>query len=450
MLARAQFTISDLTDGRGVQSVDVWYYLSTSSTKQSGGSWSTTAPAWANGKYMWSKTVTTYTNGTSSESAPVCITGAKGATGSTGAAGKGVSSIKEQYYLSASKTAQTGGSWADTPPVWSVGKYMWTRSVITYTDGTTATTTPYCDTGWEAVNELKVGGRNLLRNSASQPTLSGSDYKDVSEREQGKITTLQETRGNAYCRVDSLLTKTPAEITEQIGAEYSFSIDVKVTGSVDGLGAYFDVRTADDPANILQCSAFHDGTTCNQWVRLKGTGAVTSAEGARAIVIILWGSSTAGSTIEYRNLKVEAGNVATDWTPAPEDVEGAIEDVTERVTVNETDILQLGDRINAKVSETTYLQDMAGKVSQSQLAEVRQALTALTADKATVEFVQGKTNDLSEAVKKLQETLHTYFEFNAQGYMEVGKRGNAFTTRLDNEKLAFLQNGREVAYISIS
>ena len=64
--------------GVGITSVDVYYYLSTSPTELTGGSWVTTAPEWVNGSYMWSKTVTTYTKGDPTETDPVCITGAKG------------------------------------------------------------------------------------------------------------------------------------------------------------------------------------------------------------------------------------------------------------------------------------------------------------------------------------------------------------------------------------
>ena len=46
--------------GVGVKAVDVLYYMSTSATSLSGGSWQTTSPAWVNGKYMWSKTKVTY------------------------------------------------------------------------------------------------------------------------------------------------------------------------------------------------------------------------------------------------------------------------------------------------------------------------------------------------------------------------------------------------------
>ena len=139
--------------GVGVSNVDVMYYKSTSATSLSGGSWVTTDPGWENGKYIWSKTIITYTDKTTDESTPVCITGAKGSTGGTGAKGetgangKGVSSIVEQYYQSTSATTLTGGSWSEEYPGWVNGKYIWTRSVITYTDKSTVTTTAVCVTG---------------------------------------------------------------------------------------------------------------------------------------------------------------------------------------------------------------------------------------------------------------------------------------------------------------
>lgn len=136
-----------------VSFVDVEYYLSTSATSLSGGSWSTTAPTWVNGKYMWSRTVTIDGSGNKTYSPNqngVCIAGAKGDkgdTGGTGATGKGVKSIVEQYYKSTSATAMSGGSWSTTYPGWENSKYIWTRSVITYTDNTTSTTTAVCVTG---------------------------------------------------------------------------------------------------------------------------------------------------------------------------------------------------------------------------------------------------------------------------------------------------------------
>lgn len=151
-----------------LETVDVEYYLSTSATSLSGGSWSTTAPTWVNGKYMWSRTVKTDGAGNKTYSPSqngVCIAGATGATGAkgdrgatgatgpqgptggTGPTGKGVKSIVEQYYKSTSATSLAGGSWSGTYPGWENGKYIWTRSIITYTDNTSTTTTAMCVTG---------------------------------------------------------------------------------------------------------------------------------------------------------------------------------------------------------------------------------------------------------------------------------------------------------------
>lgn len=130
-----------------IEAVDVEYYLSASATSLSGGSWSTTAPTWTNGKYMWMRTKITDGAGNvtySPDKNGTCITGATGATGSSG---KGIASIVEEYYQSTSATTLSGGSWSTTPPTWVDGKYIWTRSVITYTDSTVKRTEGICATG---------------------------------------------------------------------------------------------------------------------------------------------------------------------------------------------------------------------------------------------------------------------------------------------------------------
>ena len=179
--------------GVGVSSVDVMYYKSTSATSLSGGSWVTTDPGWENGKYIWSKTVITYTDKTTDESTPVCITGAKGSTGGTGAkgetgaTGKGVSSIVEQYYQSTSATSLSGGSWSEKYPGWTNGKYIWTRSVITYTDKTTTTTTAVCVTGAKGSD----GNNGKSIGSVINYYLATSASSGVSTSTSGWTTTVQ-------------------------------------------------------------------------------------------------------------------------------------------------------------------------------------------------------------------------------------------------------------------
>lgn len=175
----------DGKDGKGVQSVDVLYYLSSSSTSLSGGSWSTNSPTWVDGKYIWSKTKVVYTDGSSIETNPACITGGKGSTGDDG---RGISSIVEEYYLSTSSNSLVGGSWSTTPPTWENGKYIWTRSVITYTDSTSTTTNPICSTG--STGETGIGVKSVaeqyyLSTSYSTPT-GGSWQTSVPAWQDGK------------------------------------------------------------------------------------------------------------------------------------------------------------------------------------------------------------------------------------------------------------------------
>lgn len=165
----------DGKDGKGVQSVDVLYYLSSSSTSLSGGSWSTDTPTWVDGKYIWSKTKVVYTDGSSIETNPACITGGKGNTGDDG---RGISSIVEEYYLSTSSNSLVGGSWSTTPPTWENGKYIWTRSVITYTDGTSTTTNPICATG--STGATGVGVKSVAEQyylSTSYSTTAGGSWQ---------------------------------------------------------------------------------------------------------------------------------------------------------------------------------------------------------------------------------------------------------------------------------
>lgn len=133
------------TANKTVAAMSVEYYKSTSATELKGGTWQSGTVTATQGYYIWSRTKTVAQDGTVTYSQAACITGNTGATGAkgdTGAAGKGVKSIVPQYYLSTSSTKQEGGSWSATQPAWADGKYIWTRSYITWDDGTTSTTTP--------------------------------------------------------------------------------------------------------------------------------------------------------------------------------------------------------------------------------------------------------------------------------------------------------------------
>ena len=161
--------------GVSVISVDVWYAISTSSTIAPTTGWSTDQPQWEDGKYIWFKTITAYSTGTTSESEPACITGSAGYPGETGV---GIDSIEEQYYLNTSDTETPdpdSPGWSTTP-TWESGKYLWSRLKITYDDeqATVKYTDPVLaqainDANQRAedvqteLNNMELGGVNLIR-----------------------------------------------------------------------------------------------------------------------------------------------------------------------------------------------------------------------------------------------------------------------------------------------
>lgn len=127
--------------GVGISDTDVLYAISSSNTTAPNTGWQTTAPAWKDGYYIWSKTKVVYTDNSVVYTEAACITGGKGETGN------GISSIAEQYYLSSSATSLSNGSWSTSRPTWRNGWYIWTRSVIYYTNGNSITTDAICVTG---------------------------------------------------------------------------------------------------------------------------------------------------------------------------------------------------------------------------------------------------------------------------------------------------------------
>ena len=138
--------------GKGIKSTAVTYQAATSGTTVPTGPWSSTIPSVSANQYLWTRTVITYTDGTTSTSYSIGKMGATGAKGDKGEAGKGVKSVVPQYYLSTSSTTQTGGSWSSSIPAWTNGKFIWTRLVTTYTDNTTTTTSPVLDIANKAVD----------------------------------------------------------------------------------------------------------------------------------------------------------------------------------------------------------------------------------------------------------------------------------------------------------
>ena len=172
-------------DGKGVKAYKITYQAGTSGVSYPTGNWSSSIPNVPKGQYLWSKTTLTYTDNTTSDTYSVAYFPVNGATGATG---NGISSYTAEFYLSTSKSTQSGGSWTTTPPTWSNGKYIWTRYKIGYTNGSIAYTTPHCSSEWEAVNDVQKNLDAVNQNIAKKVDQEAYDndkqviYDDISKK----------------------------------------------------------------------------------------------------------------------------------------------------------------------------------------------------------------------------------------------------------------------------
>lgn len=129
--------------------------------------WSSTAPDYEEGKYIWTRSVVTNGKGQQFVSDTICVSQSSG----------GIKSIDVQYYMSDSASELTGGSWMTTSPTWEDGKYIWSKTVTTNSEGTTFESTPICIAGTgipmteinaaidTKIDDIDNGGENLIRNS---------------------------------------------------------------------------------------------------------------------------------------------------------------------------------------------------------------------------------------------------------------------------------------------
>jgi len=135
------------SSGVSISSIIEYYYKSTSSSETTGGSWTPIYPGWQDGYYIWTKTQVNYSDSTYDETTPICVTGSQGATGTTGPQGTSITAVDVLYYYSDSATSLTGGSWVTTVPSWVDGKYLWTKTRVTYSTGFSDESSPMCVTG---------------------------------------------------------------------------------------------------------------------------------------------------------------------------------------------------------------------------------------------------------------------------------------------------------------
>ena len=169
-----------------VRSTSVTYQVGASGTTKPTGEWKTEVPSVPNGQFLWTKTVVNYSDGKSTEAYSVSYKGTNGTNGSNGTSVT-VSSTSVTYQAGTSGTTPPTGTWSPTVPNVANGQYLWTKTVVNYSDGKSTESYSVSYKGTNGINgtngkdaitmAITSSGGTIFKNTAIATTLTAHVYK---------------------------------------------------------------------------------------------------------------------------------------------------------------------------------------------------------------------------------------------------------------------------------
>lgn len=159
------------------------------------------------------------------------------------------------------------------------------------------------------------------------------------------------------------------------------------------------------------------------------------------------------STIYVKNIKLEKGNKATDWSPAPEDMATAdsLADVNNSLTDTTNDLQSSINSTNKNLQDIQNSQNEVYEIvsqNKSQISSLTQRAEGFTMDFKTVNETVKQINN--QFVTERDER-YKYIKF-IDGEIWLGKEvpigEDDFKLVIKNDRISFLQNKAEVAYMS--
>lgn len=225
-----------------------------------------------------------------------------------------------------------------------------------------------------AVNNLQVGGRNLLLNTAGNNsfehwyTYKASNLVVVKDSER--------ISGNAL-----KFTSTGGGLFQRKGGKADGSGGTYVAGTTVTISGYIKSNKA-KAGFTVSCEHGGDGTTKAVSTPLENTWyyfSFTMTPSKNWVTMTFYGWN--GVDYYLGDLKLEYGEKATTWTPAPEDIDSSISTVEEKVTIVSNQYTSLNQSLTSLTatvnSNTTKISE---KADGSTVTALQANMTALTAD----------------------------------------------------------------------
>lgn len=284
------------------------------------------------------------------------------------------------------------------------------------------------------IGNIDIGGRNLLLNTGFNTFnhwIKGSNTKS-----------LQMVNGWCEVTIGGTWSGFVQEFIPEKNVEYIVSYEAYLVDTVAETAVLeTDFGTPDQNQTINKTPAKYS-------LKLKYPS--TSLNGK---IDFMLSNNEVGKKWRIRNIKLEKGNKATDWSPAPEDM--ATADSLSDVNNNLTDVTNgLQSDINSTNKNLQDIQNSQNEVyeivsqNKSQISSLTQRAEGFTMDFKTVNETVKQINN--QFVTERDER-YKYIKF-IDGEIWLGKEvpigEDDFKLVIKNDRISFLQNKTEVAYMS--
>lgn len=444
--------------GVGILSTSVAYGMSSTNTTQPT-TWTNTQPTVPPGQYLWKRTITDYTDPNKPDTIEITYTyqGKDGVQGQPGVAGTSVSVSKIEYQVGTSPTTAPTGTWSASMVSAPAGQYLWSKTTMsdnsviyginrqgvdgkipffayansadgktdfsttdstnkqyigTYTGYTQSTN--YLDYKWvNMVGSVSVGGRNLLIGLSEIYVYQGTS--------------------------EFLRTADLAPVIDKYGlVQYTLSFDAKVAvaGNVQ---VYMQNGAGSRYAGLLVKLAMS-----TEWKRYSITFTPTNSNlSLTQSFLAFFGTYDTGVVPQIKRIKLEQGNIATDYSQAPEDIDAKIDS---NQALTQAQMLALEER-SALARDNAIAEAMKNTISEVE-AKWQTWYNLNTADEK--QKVANDIASLFERVAKFEQNLgeaSARFEFINNETL-IGEEGVAIGDKegkaklfLSNDSISFVTNG---------
>ncbi|HFL7621711.1 TPA: phage tail protein [Klebsiella pneumoniae] len=264
-----------------------------------------------------------------------------------------------------------------------------------------------------ALNNVSIGGVNLIKNSGDMTGWSGK----TNEIFRGNAVISATTKaGSSYRDLKEIILDAPVD-----NAEYVYSFFAKGGENGQSMTAYF--YNPNSTTSGVSSQGVSDGsvdgrmsfTLTTEWVRYWVKWKQKPGTGSKRIILArIQASSTKDQTVSITSPKLEVGNMPTEWSPAPSDMASSndLSSLKTTVDANSSSIQSVTSRVQ-KTEDNISTQNTAITKLQGDLSTTNN-LVSTKADSAALQTLSGRVDKTessistqNDAITKLNSSLDT-------------------------------------------